>query len=173
MILLFEPKIIRMKKLLFLLCTTFLITSVTQAQHSAPIFSIGIEPSLPIGTFGDISSFGIGASAQGEIRPSSNLGLTLNVGYISYTYKPAIGGSVGFIPVLAGAKYFFSPKVYGHAQLGASFPSGGGSTSFTYSPGIGFQLSKAVDALIKFTGMSSGGYSYNSLGLRLAYNFGQ
>lgn len=149
-----------------------LAISFVHAQTSTTIFSIGVEPSIPVGKFGDISSFGIGGSAQAEFKPANNYGLTLNAGYISYTYKASAGGgSGGFIPVLAGVKYTFSPKVYGHAQLGASFPSSGGTTSFTYSPGIGFQLSKEIDALIKYTGMSSAGYTYGSLGLRLAYNF--
>lgn len=161
-----------MKKYTFLALLALSI-SLVHGQTTTTIFSLGIEPSFPVGYFGDISSFGIGASAQAEFKPSNSYGLTLGAGYINYTYKAnAGGGSGGFIPLLAGVKYGFSPKVYGHAQLGASFPARGGTTNFTYSPGIGFQLSKEIDALIKYTGMSAANYTYGSLGLRLAYNFG-
>src|SRR5690349_3300109 len=49
------------------------------------IWSIGIEPSMPIGHFHDLANFGFGASVQGEIKASRNLGITINGGYIAYS----------------------------------------------------------------------------------------
>ena len=170
-----------MKKVLIAIAFTTLLWNYSQAQDKAStnpnVFSLGLEASLPIGTFGDFYSFGIGGSVQIEHKISQQTGLTLNIGYISYSVKSSLGsGHTAFIPVLAGVKQYFSPSIYGHAQLGASFGSGsGGGTYFTYSPGIGFVISKNIDALVKFVGISggSGGGSLNSIAVRLAYNFGQ
>ena len=170
-----------MKKVLIVLALTIVSTSFLKAQDktspSANIFSVGLEAALPIGTFGDFYSFGIGGSVQGEHKISTNTGLTLNLGYITYSVKSSLGsGHFGVIPVLAGVKQYFSSSIYGQAQLGAAFGTTSGSgTNFTYSPGIGFILGKNFDVLVKFVGISggSGGGSLNSIGARLAYDFGQ
>jgi hypothetical protein len=94
-----------------------------------------------------------------------------------------------------------SGKTYLHGQLGAGFGSQGIGTSFWYGAGIGFDLSKAIDAEFKYMGWKQntiaykggtgggggygggtgagtggnggGGYGghYPTLGIRLAYNF--
>jgi hypothetical protein len=75
---------------------------------------------------------------------------------------------------LAGVKYYFSPKVYAHGQLGAGFGTSSGSgTSFVYTPGVGFHLSNSVDLLVKYVGYSRSGNTLSSIGARLAYNFGK
>ena len=158
----------------FLTIATCSLKAQDKSSSANPnIFSIGLEAALPIGTFGNVYSFGIGGSVQGEHKLGSTAGLTLNVGYINYSVKSGYGGgSAGIIPVMAGAKYYFTPMVYGHAQLGAAFSaSKGGGTSFTYSPGIGFMLGKNFDALIKFVGFSANGSTSNTVGARLAYDF--
>ena len=177
-----------MKKLLLVTIVALSVVTVNAQKHvaaSSPIiFSIGVEPSLPIGAFHDIGySFGIGGSLQGEYKAADDFGITLNAGYMNYSAKDYTingvtfnGGSFGIVPVMAGFKYYFSPKVYGHGQLGVSIgTSSGASSNFTYSPGIGFYVSDNIDLLLKFTGISggSGGGSLNSIGARLAYNFGK
>jgi hypothetical protein len=173
-----------MKKLFLALTILTIGATSLMAQNgtSTPInFSIGAEASLPIGNFQDVYSFGLGATLQGEYKPANELGLTLNAGYINYFGKNISFGGVtidagdfGVIPFLAGVKFYFSPKLYGHGQLGAAFSTtSGGGTSFAYTPGVGFILSKNVDVLVKFVGYSQNGSTLNSLGARLAYNFGQ
>lgn len=174
-----------MKRLLFAFAAIMLTATAANAQEKTSmsakpvIFSIGVEPSLPIGKFGDAYSFGIGGSLQAEYKVAEDLGLTLNAGYINYsgkdytigntTYK---GGSSGIVPVMAGAKYYFSPKVYGHGQLGVGIGTSKGATSsFAYSPGVGFMLSRNFDVLFKYVGYSQKGGSSNTIGARLAYNF--
>jgi len=80
-----------MKKVfLALTIVTLLIASVNAQKGTSAtpiIFSFGLEPAIPIGNFQDIYSFGIGGSLQGEYNPADDLGLTLNVGYISYSGK--------------------------------------------------------------------------------------
>ena len=147
-------------------------------------FSIGLEGSVPSGTFNTLGyKLGIGGSAQVDHKIASDAAITFNVGYLNYPNKssnPKYHFSV--IPVLAGVKYWFSPKVYGSAQLGASFNSSKvsnsssasiTSTGFAYSPGIGFNISNNVDLLIKYFGNSVSGGSFSSFGARLAYSFGK
>ena len=188
-----------MKKLLFvsaifLAGSTSLFAQKGDKEESKTLsFSVGVEGSLPLGNFGNSYSFGFGGSAQGDYKISDDFAVTLNVGYITYSGKSTstripIGidpitfqiiystvtskaPAFNLIPVLAGAKYWFSPNVYGSAQFGLAFASGGGTGSnFTYAPGIGFKFSQ-IDVLLKYLGISATGGSLNTVGLRAAYNF--
>lgn len=156
-------------------------------------FSVGLEAALPLGDFGDGYSFGIGGSVQGDYNVASDLAITANVGYISYSGKtvsfPAIvvGGvtvfpaqsyknpTIGIIPLLAGIKYSFTPTFYGSAQIGAAIftASGGGGneTTLAYAPGIGYKFTPNFDALLKYNGYSKNGTTNSSVGLRVAYTF--
>ena len=178
-----------MKKIIlaFSLLGVISATTVTAQKKSianATTFSIGVEGSLPVGDFNDAGyNFGIGGSAQVDHKIASNAAITLNAGYLNYANKSSvIDYHFSVIPVLAGVKYWFSPKVYGSAQLGAAFNSvkvsnsnSGSSTStgFAYSPGIGFNISNSVDLLVKYFGNSVNGGTFSSVGARLAYNFGK
>lgn len=68
---------------------------------------------------------------------------------------------------MGGLKLYLSNMFYVHGQAGAGFGANGLGTSFWYGAGIGFNLSKAIDAEIKYTGwkqhlvtMSTGGGTY-------------
>lgn len=174
-----------MKKLLSIIAV-FMITAISvQAQDnmsssSKPfMIGIGVDAGLPIGKAGDVYSFIIGGSLQGEYKVASDLGLTLNAGYKSWSVKKSLTGAgvsstFGFVPILAGIKYYFTPAVYGSGQLGITFSTeSGGGSAFTYAPGIGFQISKNFDILAKYTGMSAkgGGGTLSDVGVRLAYSF--
>src|SRR4029077_5257235 len=139
-----------MKKL-FLAVAAFITVAVVNAQMGTT-FSLGLEGAVPMGKFNDLGyKFGIGGSAQADFKIGSDAALTLYAGYINHSNSsttPKFHFSV--IPVLGGVKYWFSPKVYGSAQLGAAFnsakvsnssSSSTTSTGFAYSPGIGFNLS--------------------------------
>jgi opacity protein-like surface antigen len=186
-----------MKKLFLAFAVMTITSTAVNAQKTSmanpTTFSIGVEASVPIGIFHDAGyNFGIGGSAQVEHKVSTDMGLTLNAGYLYYSNKNTIPYKYHFsvIPVLAGVKYWFSPKVYVHGQLGAAFNSTKvnnnstnqtiTSTGFAYSPGVGFMISNNIDLLIKYFGNSVGkdsnsgiaGGTFNSFGARLAYNFG-
>ena len=158
-----------------------LITGSLYAQKNQGItnpftLSVGPEIQVPVGFFANYHSVGFGATAQGEYRVSQNFGLTLNAGFLLFPVKSTSTGSTTYLPVLGGVKYWLSDKSYIHGQLGIALPTTpGGQGNFTYSPGIGFQLSRSIDALIKFVGISSNDASSNGLGntvgLRLAYSF--
>lgn len=100
-----------------------------------------------------------------------DFGLTLKAGYLNYLGKSGIG-DYGFIPVLAGFRYSFTPLVYASGQLGASFSTASGDgTFFSYAPGIGFMITPNVDVLARYEAASKSGVTYGNIGVRLAYNF--
>ncbi len=157
-----------------LLFSVNFVSAQKSAGTSNTTFSLGVELALPVGVFGDLYSFGIGASGQGNFKIDNDLALTAYAGYINYSLKDTYGnGSIGYIPVLGGIEYDFSPKVFASAQLGLTFYSGGGGGSaFTYSPGIGLRLSRSITALLKYTAQSKNEATSGAIGLRAAYNFG-
>ena len=162
-----------MKKLfLALIALTFTLSTISAQSNTT--LSLGAELSLPVGTFGDIYSFGIGASGQAKFGIGGNSALTLYAGYISYSLKSVYGsGSQGYIPLLGGIEAGLSPKVFASAQLGVTTFTKGRGSAFTYSPGIGFRLSKNFSALLKYTAQSKGGATSGAVGTRLAYIFGK
>ena len=179
-------KIFDMKKLMFTSAVLLFVLSVSAQSKSTKIanaagtqFSLGVEAGFPVGQYpkgtGDnFYSFIAGASLQLENHVASDLGLTLNAGYLNYSFKKNYGGgSVSFIPVLAGLKYYISPGgIFAHGQLGAAIGTRAGQgTSFMYSPGIGINISQNIDAEIKYSGISNKSATLGSVGIRLAYNF--
>jgi len=158
-------------------------------------WSIGAEPSVPVGHFHDLSSFGIGGSFQGEYM-AGKVGLTLNAGYVDYFGKTVDTISYSdfkYWPVMGGAKLYMKGKTYIHGQLGAGFGEKGLGTSFWYGAGIGWDIARAWDLEVKYTGWKQntvntenngygggtggggggGGYGghYSTIGARLAYAF--
>jgi hypothetical protein len=174
-----------------LILAAFLLSFMGFAQNGSgskkPIsFNAGVELGLPLGDFSDIYSFGVGATVQANYQLNPKIDLTLNTGYLNYFGKTVDAGSVsvkygnlGVIPVLAGARYWLTENIYGAAQLGISFWSINGTASasnassennFTWSPAIGYRVSK-FDISLKYNSINASESSLNSLGLRAAYNF--
>jgi hypothetical protein len=164
-----------MKKLfLAIVGIIFILHTAAQDKVSSSntSFSLGAELSLPVGTFGDIYSFGFGASGQGNFAIADDAAITLYAGYINYSLKSTYGsGSAGYLPVLGGVEFGFSPQIYASAQLGLTFYTKGGGSAFTYAPGIGFKISNNISALLKYTAQSKGGATSGAVGARLAYIF--
>ena len=142
-------------------------------------FSVGAEIALPVGDFNKSNSIGFGGSAQAEYKAAESLGLTLNAGFLTFSGKTVEGfkvPSLSLIPVLVGAKYYFTEKVYGHAQLGLSFAStkldgvSYSTSAFTYAPAIGFMASENFDISLRYQAYSKSGTTA-FLGLRAAYTF--
>jgi hypothetical protein len=143
-------------------------------------FSIGLEAALPLGNFGDVSTFGIGGTAQADYKVGDDLALNINAGYISFQPKNITvfgttikGKAVGYIPILAGIRYYFTDEVFALAQLGITIATASGTSSslFTYSPGVGYKFSEYVDAAIKYTGYSKDSNNTSTVGVRVAYTF--
>lgn len=138
-------------------------------------FSLGPQLALPLGIFKNIYSIGAGASAQGNFPVCRNVALTLNAGYFSYFLKKTYGGGTeGYIPLLGGAEINFSKFVFGSIQGGLTFSTlGGVGSAFTYSPGIGYKVSKNVSVLLKYIGKIKSAIASNAVGLRVSYTFGK
>jgi Outer membrane protein beta-barrel domain len=143
-------------------------------------FSVGVEAALPLGDFGKAYTFGIGGTAQADYKVAEDLALNLNAGYISFQPKSITvlgatvkGKAVGYVPILAGVRYYFTEEVFALAQLGITIATASGTSSslFTYAPGIGYKFSDNVDAALKYTGYSKDGNNSSTIGLRVAYTF--
>lgn len=177
------------KALLFLISFTSIslaINAQTESSKSAlPIsFSLGAEVGFPVGNNVAEYSAIFGGTAQAEFKFANKLGVTGRIGYLNYSYKTVFSkGNLGFVPVLAGLKYYISPRAFIFLQAGAAF----GLTSitdaqnaiylnkgtfFAYSPGVGHKFGKHLDAEFKFLGLSNSNHQHiNSFGLRLGYTF--
>src|SRR6185436_15784676 len=118
------------------------------------IWSIGLEPSIPIGHFHDLAKFGFGGSLQGELKASKNVGVTINAGYIAYSGKTVDTISYPnfkYWPVMGGLKLYMG-KAYLHGQAGAGFGEENLGTSFWYGAGVGVNFTKRIDAELKYAG---------------------
>ncbi len=173
-----------MKKVILSLAIVAIVSLSASAQTAKAEskdlkFSIGAEIALPIGDFNKYSSIGFGGTAQGEYAVAEKVGITLNAGFLTFSGKTIDGEkfpTTTIIPVLAGAKFFFAEKVYGHAQLGMSFISvkqngvSYSTSAFTYAPGIGYQASENFDISVRYQAYSKSGTAA-FIGLRAAYTF--
>ncbi|GAA4777666.1 hypothetical protein GCM10023231_00040 [Olivibacter ginsenosidimutans] len=164
------------------------IAAMCHAQLGAKNkLSIGPEVALPMGDAADAYQLGYGLSLQGEYQLVQQFNLTASIGYLTFAYKKeikdllkAVGektSSSGSIPLKAGGKYYFSDKLYGGAEIGASFSTAkGGGTAFAYAPAIGINLPLAnrygLDVSIRFEGWSKEAATYRFFGLRAAFTFG-
>ncbi|RFZ90843.1 hypothetical protein D0C36_17990 [Mucilaginibacter conchicola] len=164
-----------MKKLLFILAivagTAFTASAQTSSEKGR--FSIGFDGGFPIGDYGDIYSVALGGNLKYEHPVAPSTFVTISGGYTSLKVKDELGGgSDGFIPVKAGLKYYFGGQgFYGEGQLGAVFGTASGSTtSFAYSPGIGYTIEGGFDIGVRYEGWSNNG-TLSQIGFRVGYNF--
>lgn len=161
-----------MKRLILAMAVIAISTATVQAQDDMAskkvVVSIAANVGIPTSTG---YSFAVGGDLQADFAATEGLKITVSGGYENYSVKSSFGGGSGyFIPLLAGAKFPFSEKFYGHAQLGYGFAQGGGG-AFGYAPSIGYYLSPNFDASLKYLAFSKNGFTLGSINLRLAYNF--
>ena len=173
-----------MKKILLLLIVLLISSTALFAQR--PGISIGGNAVFPIGDWSEIASTGFGGSATYEHPLGKNI---MGVIYSGYTYFD--GSTEGFswtmIPLLAGAKIYFTPKQdwYIAALLGANFVTADFSitllneiiegsestTEFAGNVNFGYEIKTSEKGAVDI----SAGYVYiNELsyfGMRLAYIF--
>lgn len=164
-----------MRNKIIALAIIALASTSVQAQDSKPTtISIGVNVGIPTGTFSSVYSIAYGADLQADFAVAPTTKITASVGYENYSVKSDLGGgNSGFVPLLAGAKFFFGGgKAYGHAQLGYGFGTEKGDDgAFAYAPSIGYYLSPNIDASLKYLSFSNDGATLSSLNLRVAYNF--
>lgn len=189
-----------MKNLLLAVVVLAMVFGVGSANGQGKIsLGIGADVLMPIGSFGDVYNVGFGGTARGQYMVNDMFSVMLTAGYISIGAKDQ-GQSIvkldnaSMIPILAGAKYFFTPssesfRPYGALEIGITsfkqtLPSvtilgvtyGGGSassTEFTYAPAIGFESALGsgntkLDVAVRWNGISDA----NAIGGRVGVLFG-
>lgn len=180
-----------MKKVLVVLFALMCVVGTANAQQIK--LSVGPEVALPMGAFGDAANIGFGGTVRAEYPVAPNMNLMLTAGYLMWGGKEFDFGffkvttDYSAIPILAGAKYFFAPGIYGMAEAGihmftfkaettGGLFAGSSSTSeskFGGGVGVGYEaaLSPTVglDLNAKYA-FVSGDLSY--IGARVGVKFG-
>ena len=157
-----------MKKLIFVFAVVAFSTIGVKAQD-AKSTRVSIAANIGIPTSSGIS-FAYGVDIQADFGVAATTKITASVGYEGYSWKGG-GGSIGIVPLLAGAKFGMGEKMYGHAQLGYALYSKGGGGAFAYAPSLGYYVSPNFDIALKYLASSKNNYTLGSLNLRFAYNF--
>jgi hypothetical protein len=169
-----------MKKVLLVIALVAgsFISSNAQAPEGFQ-FGGGLRLSLPIGDFSKLSTLGIGGELQGEYGFSENLSGVVTTGYSSFLGKTlnVLGTSVkvdatGYIPILAGVRYYPSNNFFVGAQIGYGLFTGSGSSDggFNYQPQVGYNAEKFQVAL-NYNGVSKNGGTLSHIGLAGIYKF--
>ena len=136
--------------------------------------SLGAELGVATGNLNTVYSIIAGGTAQLDFKIANDAAITVNAGVLDFVGKKIKNSnlkyqSVAAVPVLGGVKYYFTPKVYGSAQLGGTFfLKNGAGSAFTYVPGVGFKIDEKLDLLVKYTGYSDRGGAF---GIRLGIGF--
>lgn len=127
-------------------------------------FGIGPRVGIVVGDYDQIFGFVAGGELQGEYMFSPQASATLTTGYTNFSGKSGYG-STGFIPVLAGVRYYPSNQFFVSGRIGLNFSteSGGGSW-FTYEPQVGYNMDKFQLAL-GYQGASKSGFTLAHLGV--------
>jgi hypothetical protein len=170
-----------MKKLI--LAATFVVAGFVGTNAQAPEgfqFGAGLRVGLPVGDFGDTHSFGIGGEVQGEYGFSETFSGVVTSGYNHFMgKKETIFGvevefeSVGYVPILAGIRYYPAPSFFVGAQAGYGLLFGNGESegAFNYQPQVGYNGSSFQVAL-SYNAMSKDGSTLGHIGLTGIFKFG-
>jgi hypothetical protein len=130
-----------MKKLVILLLL-FCCFKVSAQTVIIKAFSAGFELGISANS---IFNIGTGASAKFELPIASPVSLSLTGGITSMFYKSNLfyssrtPGAAVFIPLKAGARYFFNRGVYAEGEAGTAIETNYSKQSvFAFSVGPGF-----------------------------------
>ena len=176
-----------MKKLLLSLALVagLGLAACAQTEGAVRKLSVGADFGFPTGSGSEDQLF-VGGSLQFEQPVAKALNLTLSAGYLSNmvtgdtkdAYKAlGIPTSVGYIPLKAGAKYYFGGNFYGAGEVGAAISTEDGiGTSFVLAPTLGTSFSvsdkSSLDFGVRYENWSRDGGSRGFIGLRAAFAFG-
>ena len=171
----------RLTLLSILLCG---VVSFSFAQSTGssfrPKIGVALETGLPVGDADEVYSVGLGGSAKLEVPLSEPFALTVSAGYMALQVKdelePTLGDQREFIPIKAGAKYYFGRTFFGEGELGASIPTEDeDETAFAYAPGIGVTLpvaeKTAIDIGVRYEAWSKDAGDIDQIGLRAVVKF--
>lgn len=174
-----------MKKVFLAICIAAISTAAYSQQGNNQI-GVGVDLGLPMGNFGDFSSFGYGGYVKGLYGVGTAGQITLTTGYTSFPAKSAVKDALGLdkysmsiIPFLLGYRQNFSgfyaePQV-GYGSYGAHAKGGGATANastgeFTYAIGVGYAKS-GFDGGVRYQGASKSGENTSLIGIHIGYNF--
>lgn len=170
-----------MKKILFLaliLAAGFAVNAQHKSSSTDVQFSGGMRIALPVGSFHYSHGFGIGAELQAEYKVSPKASVTGTTGftnfigkssnyYYDYGYKYQ---SIGYIPVLVGARVYPTENVFVSGKVGYGFLTGAGVTGgFNFEPQVGYNADK-FQVAFGYNGVVNNG-TLGHLGLTALYKF--
>ncbi|MES2448542.1 MAG: hypothetical protein V4546_15245 [Bacteroidota bacterium] len=176
-----------MKKLLLSLALVAGLGFAASAQTEGAVrkLSVGADFGFPTGSNSENQLY-VGGSLQFEQPVAKALNLTLSAGYLAnmVTGNPkdileaaGLPTSFGYIPLKAGAKYYFGGNFYGAGEVGAAISTEDGiGTSFILAPTLGTSFSvsdkSSLDFGVRYENWSRDGGSRGFIGLRAAFAFG-
>ena len=169
-----------MKNFFSLLILSLLLSTSLFAQK--PGISIGGNVYFPVGDWAELASIGYGGSATYEHPLGKNIAGVIYSGY-TYFGGDEEGFSWTMVPLLAGAKFYLSPKqdLYMAGLIGASFLTAkstilgidhsASSTEFQGNINFGYEVQTSEKGAVDI----SAGFVYidqlSYFGMRLAYIF--
>ncbi|MBB2144211.1 hypothetical protein GM921_01825 [Pedobacter sp. LMG 31464] len=175
-----------MKKLVLSLALVAGLGFAASAQTEGAVrkLSIGAEFGIPTEK-NSKNELLAGGSLQFEQPVAKSLNLTISAGYISDMLTGDVKDaakaagyptSFGYVPLKAGAKYYFGGNFYAAGEVGASISTEtGGSTLLAFAPALGASFSvsdkSSLDFGLRYETWSNNG-STSFVGLRAAYAFG-
>jgi hypothetical protein len=176
-----------MKKLLSIpfLIATFFAANAQEQQQGDFHFGVGLNLGLPVGTFHNLSSFGVGGHVMGEYNFTDQITGVLTTGYTSFfgktiTVSDGIGGtesfkypSLGLIPVVVGPRFYPTDQFFVGVQAGIGILTGSGSSTsgFDYCPQIGYNADQ-FQIILGYNAVSASGATYGNLSLTGVFKFG-
>lgn len=169
-----------MKKVIFLvliLAAAFAVNAQHQSGNNDVQFSGGMRIALPVGNFHYSHGFGVGAEFQAEYKVAPTVSVTGTTGftnfigksadYYDYSYKYQ---SIGYIPVLVGARVYPSKNVFVSGKVGYGFLTSAGVTGgFNFEPQVGYNADK-FQVAFGYNGIVNNG-TLGHLGLTAMYKF--
>lgn len=164
---------VRMRKL-FALVFAFVFVLLFQhckAQKTMPVrLGIGIDAGSTLKGYNFFVG-GIDTRLQFPLGNGFSGIVTAGYYYFFNTLK-SNNGSLGFVPLKAGLKYFPFKNVYVAGEAGMGFATQNGEqNSFVYSPSVGLAFRNGFDVSIKYEDFTKyNGYA-SPLALRLDYGF--
>lgn len=170
-----------MKKALLVLAIIVSTSISVNAQAPSGFqFGAGLHLGLTVGDFSNSHTMGIGGELQGEYGFSEKVSAVITTGYTHFVGKSVTESGISFvydnaglIPIVAGARYYATPKFFVGAQAGAGIFTfmGESVTGFNWQPQIGYNAEK-FQIILNYNGLSKDGTTTSHLGLSGIYKFG-
>ncbi|RFZ92593.1 hypothetical protein D0C36_14345 [Mucilaginibacter conchicola] len=166
-----------------------------QAEDSGKLLTFGIEPEaiLPMGSFGDLASAGVGINVKAFYSLGDIGVLTGSVGYHYFLAKENDFSDFDYkysgIPIRFGFQYTLAEKFFVEPQLGfynfrtsissedaedEEFPGASGSgssTNFFFALRAGYRTGERSNLSLGYNNISASGGSTSFLGLSYCFTF--